>query len=176
MGIDMEHPLVKWCMAWVQHYDHEKYWKMRAEVVNPNSKKNKLLRLWYLYRIKRSDAFANASMGTNLGSGAQFETPPILFHHLNGIIISHYATFGKNVRIFQQVTVAGGSENSAAVIGDDVIIGAGAKIIGPVHIGDGARIGANAVVTKDVPAGATAIGIPAKIIMQPKIEDAEETN
>lgn len=88
-------------MAVVQHYDHEAYWRMRAEVVDPHSKKSKLTRLYYLYRIKKADAYANAPMGTDLGAGAHFESPPILHHYLNGIIISHYASFGKNVTIFQ---------------------------------------------------------------------------
>ena len=74
---------------------------MRAEVVDSHSRKGKLTRLYYLYRIKKADAYANASMGTDLGAGAHFDSPPILFHHLNGIIISHYARFGKNVTIFQ---------------------------------------------------------------------------
>ena len=53
------------------------------------------------------------------------------------------------------------------IIGDDVFIGAGAKILGAVTIGDGARIGANAVVVCDVPAGATAVGVPARIVAGP---------
>lgn len=101
-----------------------------------------------------------------MGAGAHFDSPPILFHHLNGIIISHYATFGKNVTIYQQVTVTGGEPGTAATIDDDCELGAGAKIIGPVHIGKGAKIGANAVVVTDVPAGATAVGVPARIIMK----------
>ncbi len=148
----------------VQHYNHKKYWKMRQEVVNPKSKKNKLIRLWYLYRIKRSDAFGNASMGTNLNSGAKFATPPNLPHHLNGIIISHYAKIGKNCTIYQQVTIAQDGENKSATIGDNVFIGAGAKIIGNVKIGDNVKIGANAVVIKDVPSNSTAVGVPARII------------
>ena len=108
MNVDEKNWFVRKAMALVQHYDHEAYWRMRAEVVDPQSRKSKLTRLWYLYRIKRADAFANASMGTDLGAGAQFASPPILFHHLNGIIISHYARFGKNVTIFQQVTVTEG--------------------------------------------------------------------
>ena len=151
-------------MRSVQHYNGKKYWKMRQEVVDPNSKKSTLIRLWYLYRIKRSDAFSNASMGTNLNSGAQFAEPPHLPHHLNGIIISHYAKIGKNCTIHQQVTIAQDENNKSATIGDNVYIGAGAKIIGNVTIGDNVKIGANAVVVKDVPSNCTAVGIPARII------------
>lgn len=170
MNVDEKNWFVRKAMALVQHYDHEVYWRMRAEVVDPQSGKSKLTRLWYLYRIKRADAFANASMGTDLGAGAQFASPPILFHHLNGIIISHYARFGKNVTIFQQVTVTEGPNQTSDTIGDNVVIGAGAKILGAVHIGDGAKIGANAVVVSDVPAYATAVGVPARIILKEEKE------
>lgn len=155
MNVDEKNWFVRKAMALVQHYDHEAYWRMRAEVVDPQSRKSKLTRLWYLYRIKRADAFAS---------------PPILFHHLNGIIISHYARFGKNVTIFQQVTVTEGPNQTSATIGDNVVIGAGAKILGAVHIGDGAKIGANAVVVSDVPAYATAVGVPARIILKEEKE------
>ena len=175
MNVDEKNWFVRKAMALVQHYDHEAYWRMRAEVVDPQSRKSKMTSLWYLYRIKRADAFANASMGTDLGAGAQFASPPILFHHLNGIIISHYARFGKNVTIFQQVTVTEGPNQTSATIGDNVVIGAGAKILGAVHIGDGAKIGANAVVVSDVPAYATAVGVPARIILKEEKEKRAAT-
>lgn len=159
----------------IQHYNHNAYWKMRQEVVNPQSKKPRILKLWYLYRIKRSDAFHNASMGTNLNSGAQFSSKPNLPHHLNGIIISHYAKIGKNCTIYQQVTIAQDEQGKAAVIGDNVLIGAGAKIIGNVTIGDNAKIGANAVVVKDVPPNATAVGVPARIILHEQQVATEES-
>ncbi|MGZ3442120.1 MAG: serine O-acetyltransferase, partial [Polyangia bacterium] len=60
-------------------------------------------------------------------------------------------------------------------IGNDVYIGAGAKILGPVTIGDGAIIGANAVVLSDVPAGATAVGVPARIIKKKDQSGGERT-
>ena len=154
----------KLLMGMILHYNADSYWKMRQEVVNPESPKSTLLRLWYLYRIKRSDAFNNASMGTNLNSGAQFASVPNLPHHLNGIVISHYAKIGKNCTILQQVTIAQDENNKAATIGDNVFIGVGAKIIGDVKIGDNVKIGANAVVVKDIPANSTAVGVPARII------------
>jgi len=161
-------------LGWIQHYNPESYWRMRQEVVNPESKKCLLLRLWYLYRIKRSDAFNNASMGTNLNGGAQFATPPDLPHHLNGIIISYYAKIGKNCTILQQVTIAQDQEGKAATIGDNVVIGAGAKILGGVTIGDNVRIGANAVVTKDIPSNSIAVGVPAKVISRSLDTEDEE--
>ncbi|MFI3170198.1 MAG: serine acetyltransferase [Faecalibacterium sp.] len=166
MNINDKKPLVAFIKGLVQHYNHKQYWKMRQEVVNPHSKKCKLVRLYYLYKIKRSDAFHNASMGTDLGKGAVFLTPPNLPHHLNGIIVSHHAVIGKNCTIFQQVTIANDENEKSATIGDHVRIGAGAKIIGDVHIGDNVKIGANAVVVKDIPSNATAVGVPARVIIK----------
>lgn len=107
------------------------------------------------------DAFNNATMGTDLGGGAQFASPPILRHGLNGIIISHFAKIGRNCKIYQQVTITEGPNCTSATIGDDCIIGAGAKIIGDVKIGNNVTIGANAVVIHDVPDNCIAVGIPA---------------
>ena len=111
------------------------------------------------------DAFNNASMGTDIGFGAKFETPPHLQHGLNGIIVSHYAHVGKNCWIAQQVTIGQAiDKNVAPVIGDNVIIGAGAKILGEIRIGNNVVIGANAVVTTDVPDNCVVGGVPAKVI------------
>ena len=129
-------------MHYVQHYNPDKYWKMRAVVIS--SSKGKICRLkqyWYLFRIKRMDAFNNASMGTDIGFGATFDTPPHLQHGLNGIIVSHYAHIGKNAWIAQQVTIGQAmNQNIAPVIGDNVIIGAGAKLIGDIKIGNNVTI------------------------------------
>lgn len=64
-------------MSITQHYNHNKYWKMRQVVVDENNKMPIIIKLIYLYRIKKSDAFNNASMGTHLNYGAVFVTPPI---------------------------------------------------------------------------------------------------
>lgn len=90
-------------------------------------------------------------LNTEIGGGLRLTHP-------TGIIIHPQAVIGPNCMIFHQVTLAGN-----VIVGGHVDIGAGAKILGPLTIGDHALIGANAVVTKDVPARSTAIGIPAKI-------------
>lgn len=89
----------------------------------------------------------------------------LLLPHPNGIVIHPAASIGVNCLIFQQVTIVDGVK-----IGGHVDIGAGAKIISAVSIGDHAKIGANAVVLCDVPGGATAVGVPAKIINKGKGE------
>lgn len=81
--------------------------------------------------------------------------------HLNGILVNHNARVGENVRIYQQVTIGDDFEHGpgeSPVIGDNVRIGAGAKIIGNIRVGDNVTIGANAVVTRDVPDNATVVG------------------
>jgi serine O-acetyltransferase len=87
----------------------------------------------------------------------------LLIPHPNGIVIHPGSTIGANCIIFQQVTIAGIVE-----LGYHVDIGAGAKIIGPLTIQNHVRIGANAVVTKDVEEGDTVVGIPAKSIRKQK--------
>src|SRR5579872_2714427 len=83
----------------------------------------------------------------------------LLIPHPNGIVIHPDAEIGPNCLLFQQVTI-GDARGGVPRLGGHVDVGAGAKIIGPVTIGNHANIGANAVVTKDVPSGATAVGIP----------------
>lgn len=82
-----------------------------------------------------------------------------------GTVTHPDARIGNCVLIGHGVTIGGRSEpDGVPVIDADVHIGAGAKLLGPIHIGEGVRIGANAVVLCDVPAGATAVGVPARIV------------
>lgn len=151
-------------MGIVQHYNPKKYWRRRAIVINPKSKVPKIIRLYYLFYIKKCDAFNNASMGTDLGNGAIFKEIPHLPHHLNGIIIGHDVIIGKHCTIFQQVTIAHGTETKHTIIGDNCLIGKGAIILGGCKIGDNVKIGANAVVVGDVPSNSTVVGVPGRIV------------
>ena len=87
--------------------------------------------------------------------------------HGMGVVIGETAEVGDDCTLYHGVTLGGTSWNKGKrhpTLGNGVVIGAGAKILGPITIGDGARIGSNAVVVKSVPPGATAIGIPAHIV------------
>ena len=83
--------------------------------------------------------------------------------HPTGIVIHPEAEIGPNCMIFQQVTIGTGPLPGVPKIDGHVDIGAGARILGGVNIGEHARIGANAVVIRDVPAESIAVGIPARI-------------
>jgi serine O-acetyltransferase len=90
--------------------------------------------------------------------------PGLFISHGQGTVLSA-ERIGANLQVHQGVTIGWDYRGERRpVIGDDVFIGAGAKVLGAVTVGDGARIGANAVVVSDVPAGATAVGVPARIV------------
>jgi len=97
-----------------------------------------------------------------IGRGADFG-PGFVLIHSNGVVINTAVRGGQNIFIEHQVTI-GAEKQQAPVLGDDLFIGAGAKILGAVRLGNNVKVGANAVVTKDVPDGATVVGIPARVI------------
>ena len=91
--------------------------------------------------------------------------------HGMGVVIGETATIGNDVTIYHDVTLGGTSFDKGIrhpQIGSGVIIGAGAQLLGPIHVGDDARIGSNAVVVKDVPKGMTVVGVPAHTV-EPKV-------
>ena len=102
---------------------------------------------------------ADIPLDCNIGGG-------LLLPHPNGIVIAPGAKVGPNCLLFQQVTI-GTDGTGVPTLEGHVDVGAGAKILGPVRVGAHARIGANAVVVSDVPAHATAVGVPARIVQVP---------
>jgi serine O-acetyltransferase len=97
-----------------------------------------------------------------IGRGADFG-PGFVLIHATGVVINGNVRGGANVYLEHQVTI-GAERRQTPVVGCDVFIGAGAKVLGDVAVGDGARVGANAVVVHDVPAYATVVGIPARVV------------
>jgi serine O-acetyltransferase len=91
----------------------------------------------------------------------------LLIPHPNGIVIHPEAKIGVNCLIFQQVTIGARGANGVPVIAGHVDIGAGAKVLGPVHVGAHAKIGANAVIISSVPSGCSFVTTPAKETIKP---------
>jgi serine O-acetyltransferase len=104
-----------------------------------------------------------------IGRGAEFG-PGFVLIHSQGVVINSAVRGGERILIEHQVTI-GAERNSSPILGNNIFVGAGAKIIGAVVIGDGARIGANAVVVDDVVAHTTVVGIPARPVKQHSPDD-----
>ncbi|MCA4806984.1 serine O-acetyltransferase [Myroides odoratimimus] len=112
-----------------------------------------IFKLYFLLYIKICDARNNCSFGTDLNKGSHFDSPPHLPHGPNGIIIGHDLRFGSDVTIFHQVTIAHGG----GVIGNNVLFGAGSKVLGGCSIGSNVKIGMNAVVVEDIEDNCTVV-------------------
>tara|TARA_R110001599_G_C11913224_1_gene627682 strand:- start:20 stop:538 length:519 start_codon:yes stop_codon:yes gene_type:complete len=102
--------------------------------------------------------------GCVIGAGAKFDQGFVIMHPV-GVVINSKVSGGKNI-IIESGVVIGDEKGQAPLLGNNIFIGAGAKIIGGISIGDNVKIGANAVVVKNVPNNATAVGIPAKVILK----------
>lgn len=106
--------------------------------------------------------------GCIIGRSAEFG-PGFVLIHSNGVVINSAVKGGRDVKVEHQVTI-GADRGVSPILGDDVFIGAGAKILGAIRVGSRVRIGANAVVVKDVPDDVTAVGVPARHLPR-KAED-----
>ena len=97
--------------------------------------------------------------------------------HGTGIVIGETAEIGNDVTLYHGVTLGGTSWSKGKrhpTLGNNVVIGAGAKVLGPITISDGGRVGSNAVVTKDVPEGATVVGVPGRVIERTKSDKDDQ--
>ena len=123
-----------------------------------------VMRPWAVLRHRFWSVVTGADIPLNsrIGGG-------LLLPHPNGIVVHPDAVIGPNCLLFQQVTIGSG-RGGVPTLDGHVDVGAGAKILGRVRIGAHAKVGANAVVVCDVPAGATAVGIPAKILDEQRSE------
>ncbi|CAM2965868.1 serine O-acetyltransferase [Mycobacterium intermedium] len=104
--------------------------------------------------------------------------PGLFIDHATGVVIGETAEVGEDVTIFHGVTLGGTGADTGKrhpTVGDRVTIGAGAKVLGAIKIGDGSRIGANAVVVKEVPASSVVVGVPGQIVSRPAKASEDES-
>jgi len=109
---------------------------------------------------------AKALTGIEIHPGATIGRG-LVIDHGSGVVIGETAEIGDNVTLYQGVTLGGTGKDEGKrhpTLGDGVMVGAGAKVLGPLTIGDNAKIAAGAVVLDDIPADSTAVGIPAKVV------------
>ena len=128
-------------------------------------------RLYLLARI--SAHFARFITGIEIHPGATIGQRFFIDHGM-GIVIGETAEIGDDVSIYHGVTLGGTTWQKGKrhpTLGNNVVIGAGAKVLGPITIGEGSRVGCNAVVVKDTPPGATVVGVPGHVIVKRDDDD-----
>lgn len=108
--------------------------------------------------------------GAEIGKG-------FFIDHGMGVVIGETTKIGNNVTLYQGVTLGGtGKEKGKRhpTLGDNIVVGSGAKVLGPLKIGDNCKIGAGAVVLKDVPPNSTVVGVPGKAVVRKKVDYAKQ--
>lgn len=122
------------------------------------------IKLFFIARL--TSQIARAFTGIEIHPGAKIGKGLFIDHGM-GVVIGETAEIGDNVVLYHGVTLGGTGKHKGKrhpTIGNNVIIGTGAKVLGPIVVGNNAKIGANAVVLENVPENSTAVGIPAKIV------------
>jgi serine O-acetyltransferase len=131
------------------------------------------IRLCWLSRFVAM--FSRWFTGIEIHPGAKIGRRFFIDHGM-GVVIGETAEIGDDVTLYHGVTLGGTTWNKGKrhpTLEDGVVVGAGAKVLGPIIVGKGARIGSNAVTNKPVPAGATVVGIPGRIIQKESDEDRD---
>jgi serine O-acetyltransferase len=135
-------------------------------------------RLWraeWRYAARLLSFLARLVSNVDIHPGAVIG-PRFFIDHGAGVVIGETAEIGADVTLYHGVTLGGTSWRKGKrhpTLGDGVLVGAGAKILGPISIGAGARVGANSVVVQDVPDGCTVVGIPGKVV---RLREAGQPN
>lgn len=138
----------------IKRYRYLMYIRIYSKLAYKKNNRNIIRKI---IKIK-SENNLNVILGLKAKIGTDINLP-----HLQNIVIGELVTIGNNCTIYHDVTL-GQNNGNYPIIGNNVIIYAGAKVIGNVHIGNNVIIGANSVVTKDVPDNAIVAGVPARII------------
>ena len=141
----------------VSHFLHEKKLYLPARAVS---------------QLARFTTGIEIHPGAKIGKG-------LVIDHGMGVVIGETAEIGDNCTLYQGVTLGGTGKDIGKrhpTLGNNVLVGAGAKVLGPFKIGDGSKIAANAVVLDEIPANATAVGIPAKVVKREgaRVEDLDQ--
>ncbi|MEG2420186.1 MAG: serine acetyltransferase [Oscillospiraceae bacterium] len=145
------------------------FWALKRHLQTHHSK---LLELCYTHHFMR--------MGSFVGLGCHLENTPCFPHGARGVFLSSDCSVGKDAVIFQQVTIGsntleGTGHPGSPSLGDHVYIGAGAKIIGGITVGDRCRIGANAVVYESMPPDSVAVCAPTRVLQRENLENTYTT-
>lgn len=139
---------------------------------------HKLWRKNLKWLARSLSTFSRWLTGIEIHPGAKLGRRFFIDHGM-GVVIGETAEIGDDVTIYHGVTLGGTAWKSGKrhpTLKNNVVIGAGAKVLGPITIEEGAKVGSNSVVVKDVPSLATAVGIPGRIIQAPNNSDKETTS
>ena len=129
---------------------------------------NKLYRSEHYFSARMISQIARRLTGIEIHPGATIGSGLFIDHGM-GVVIGETTEIGDNCTLYQGVTLGGTGKDSGKrhpTLGDNVLVGAGAKVLGPVNIGSGSKIAAGAVVLGDVPENCTAVGVPAKVVVR----------
>jgi serine O-acetyltransferase len=138
---------------------------------------HKMWRLNWKWLARSLSTFTRWLTGIEIHPGATLGRRFFIDHGM-GVVIGETAEIGDDVTIYHGVTLGGTSWDAGKrhpTLKDNVVVGAGAKVLGPITMHEGAKVGSNSVVVKDVPANATVIGIPGRIVMQKVQSDTEKS-